>query len=315
MTRRSIALALAAALWLVPAAAFAQETDPEPPAAEEPTAVDVLGAFVDEVTALLSGEEADGDTATDGSGAGESDGESTSFVDAVRTVLGGVFDELYIDFVASRAGVDLSAESDVAALEEDPEGEGDEEASDDDGVHGEIVSTVAHCAPRGSIGALIEGATNHGRYVTAAAHGDTVELYVPTLTEGAEGEAPTVEPATDPTAFDLTTVEDADALCDALDVIYRARLLELELSWDDVEGARDARDLAKQTCQLERQRARSGDADAQDAKDACRDARDQAKEVHAQEREDRKAEKAAEREERKQERAAARAERGGSKGD
>lgn len=107
--------------------------------------------------------------------------------------------------------------------EEDDEGEQETAAeleeveqeleTDEDETHGEIVSTVAHCAPRGKI--LQGTGLNHGTYVSAVAGGDTV--VVPAVIEGEidveGGEEFTVE-----------TVEDAEALCEALE----AFVLDLE---------------------------------------------------------------------------------------
>jgi hypothetical protein len=80
---------------------------------------------------------------------------------------------------------------------ESPEAEKSEAA--DGGDHGLIVSTVAKCAPHGKDERLaVEGAPgNHGAYVNAAAHGDSVTTPWGT--------------------FDLSTKAGADALCAALD--------------------------------------------------------------------------------------------------
>lgn len=74
----------------------------------------------------------------------------------------------------------------------------DSEESEEDGAHGTLVSTVAKCAPKGKDRLLdVEGApANHGGYVRAAAHGDTL-----TTPWG---------------AFDLSTQAGADALCAAV---------------------------------------------------------------------------------------------------
>jgi hypothetical protein len=74
----------------------------------------------------------------------------------------------------------------------------------DAAAHGRLVSTVAHCAPHGKDPLLaVEGApANHGAYVTAAAHGDS--LTTPWGT------------------FDLSGQAGADALCAALDAARAA---------------------------------------------------------------------------------------------
>ena len=218
---------------------------------------------------------------------------------------------------------DALAEMEEVAAEA-PEDEEADEAEDGDGADGEAVSTVAQCAPRGGFGALVEGMANHGEYVTAAAHGETVTLAVPSI-EDVEGTATLGETTT--TEFDLSTVEGAEALCDALDVVYRARLLQLDVEWEDVDSSREARVLAREQCKLERLRARNGAEDV-DADAVCAELRDRVKGEHEDERaeragarDDAKAERAAERAERaaareqaKQARAEAKAERAGGAG-
>ena len=75
------------------------------------------------------------------------------------------------------------------------------ETEAEDGEHGKVVSTVAKCAPHGK-DPLFETAgeelRNHGAFVKAAAHGDT--LTTPWGT------------------FDLSTQAGADALCAAIDL-------------------------------------------------------------------------------------------------
>jgi hypothetical protein len=86
---------------------------------------------------------------------------------------------------------------------EAPETEAPETEAPEDG-HGEVVSTVAHCAPKGKDPLLdVEGApANHGGYVRAAAHGES--LTTPWGT------------------FDLSGQGGADALCTALDAARAA---------------------------------------------------------------------------------------------
>ena len=157
-----------------------------------------------------------------------------------------VLADLMASFVFSRMEADALAEMEELADAADAPEEGEEadEAEDGDGADGEAVSTVAQCAPRGSFGALVEGMANHGEYVTAAAHGETVALTVPTIEVAEDGSATLVEPAEGEdlptTDFDLSTVEGAEALCDALDVVYQARLLELDVQWEDVDGSRES---------------------------------------------------------------------------
>lgn len=76
--------------------------------------------------------------------------------------------------------------------------EAEETEGPEDGAHGKLVSTVATCAPKGKDPLLaVEGAPgNHGGYVRAAAHGETL-----TTPWG---------------AFDLSTQAGADELCAAV---------------------------------------------------------------------------------------------------
>jgi hypothetical protein len=84
-----------------------------------------------------------------------------------------------------------------AATSAAPESEAPEAPEADD-AHGTLVSTVAHCAPHGKDPLLAVAGTpaNHGAYVRAAAHGDS--LTTPWGT------------------FDLSGQAGADALCTAL---------------------------------------------------------------------------------------------------
>lgn len=309
LLRRLLIATTVLALGLTPVAAFAQEGEAEPTPEVESTPLEQLSeAVVDWAEALLLGRESVEDVEGEDE---EATAEFDALVDSLEVVLADVFATLHFSQVEAEA------------LEEAEElEEGDEEES----AHGEAVSTVAQCAPRGSFGGLVEGMRNHGEYVTAAAHGETVDLVVPTIADGPDG--PVVEaPVEDgePTSFDLATVEGATALCDALDVIYQARLLQLEVAWEDVDAARDARVIAREQCRLERLRT---DVDADEAKEACAELRarvreqheadraeraeerDAAKAARAEEREARRAEKDAEREERRAARDEAKAERG-----
>lgn len=90
---------------------------------------------------------------------------------------------------------DGDVESEDTGEGDDPEDtDGTEEADDD--AHGEIVSAVAACAPRGQ--ERVDGfdLPNHGAYVSAAAKGETLEV----------GDG-----------YDLSTLEGATALCEDLD--------------------------------------------------------------------------------------------------
>lgn len=313
MKRRLLALGTALALVASPAtAAFAEEHE-DPPGDEEATPLEQLAeAIGDWAEALVTGRDAvEGDEVDEGT-----QDEFDTLVGALEEALTDLFANLYF------SEVEEQALEEVAELEELDEDEADE-------THGEAVSTVAQCAPRGTFKALVDGMANHGEYVTAAAHGETVGLTVPTIETGEDGEIAVSAPedGTEPTEFDLSTVEGAEALCDALDVVYQARLLQLEVEWEDVDGSRDARVLAREQCKIERLRSRNGGSEAdpnevcaelrqrvrdehQAERDAAREAREEAKAERAAERDERKAERAEVREQRKAERV----EQGGGKG-
>ncbi len=89
-------------------------------------------------------------------------------------------------------------ELDVEDLDEEEEVE-NEELEDAGTPKGLIVSTVARCAPVGpGFGGVFAGLANHGAFVVAAAHGN------PAFSYGDEG------------SYDLTKLDDANALCDAI---------------------------------------------------------------------------------------------------
>lgn len=92
--------------------------------------------------------------------------------------------------------------------------EDDEDAVEDD-AHGQVVSTVAQCAPRGWQ-AREAGLPNHGFFVSAAASGGEVEFE-------ADGETHTA---------DLSSQEGADTFCELADELLAA-------ADDDVEAAAD----------------------------------------------------------------------------
>ena len=298
MTRHLIAAVLTGLLVLAPTAAFAQE---EPPAetTEETSSWEALGEALNALLDTLTGarEELEG-IEEDEDASDEDRTEAEEAFEALVTALTDAVAEVFANVTF--------AVMEAEALET-------AEELEDEGANGEAVSTLARCAPRGSFGAVIEGAMNHGEYVTAAAHGETVELAVPTITvteptEGEEGETTyTVDPAEEATAFDLTTTEGAEDLCAALDVIYQARLLDLELAWEDVDVSKDARHLVREQCQIQRLRERNG-ADV-DAKEACAELRQKVRDMHAEERAEAKEARERARAEAKEAREAAKAER------
>ncbi|HEX9765215.1 MAG TPA: hypothetical protein VGA36_00525 [Nitriliruptorales bacterium] len=277
MKRHLLAAVLTGALVLAPTAAIAQEAEPE---TTETTVWEALGEVVGDLSdALLLGR-ADDSLGEDG---------LDDLVAQIEAVLSDIVAGIYFEAVAEAAVADVE----VADGEEG------------DGANGEAVSTLAQCAPRGSFKALVEGMGNHGEYVTAAAHGETVELNVPSVTV-TEGEETTyeVDPAEEPTAFDLTTTQGAQDLCAALDVVYQVRLLELELAWEDVDTHRDARVLIREQCQLQRLRVRNG-AEG-DANEYCAELRQRVKDLQAAERDAARADREAARDEAKADREAAR---------
>lgn len=310
MKRHLTAAILTGALALAPVAAFAQDAEPAEATAET-SALESLAAFLSEAAeALLAGP----DVAQD---ATEEDAEAAQVAfDALKRTIGellaGVAEGLYIESMEAE-GLAI-----VANLED--ETEDDDEGDEAGGANGEAVSTLAHCAPRGSFKDLLEGMATHGAYVTAAAHGETVGLNVPVLGEDEAGN-PVVTTEAEVTDFDLTTVEGAEDLCSALDVVYRARLLELELAWDEVDSTKDARVLAREACKIERLRSKTGSSDA-DAKAICAelkqrvaDLRDEQKAAAKADRDAAKADRHADRDARKAERDAARADKAAARAD
>jgi hypothetical protein len=95
-------------------------------------------------------------------------------------------------------------ESEAPESESPESPEPSESPEADDAGHGEVVATVAHCAPHGKDPLLdVAGAPgNHGAYVQVAAHGDSI--------------------ATPWGTFDLADQAGADALCAALDAARAA---------------------------------------------------------------------------------------------
>lgn len=306
MRRRLTAASLLLGLLLAPTTAASAEG---PPVTSETTdgaaASGPLTALAD-LLAQLAQALVDGRDATSGDDVHEDTTAAfEEFVASLETLLADLFSDVYFSAVAEEALADAEE-----TLEEPT-----------DGATGEAVSTVARCSPRGSFGDLVEGMAHHGEYVTAAAHGETVALNVPTIeADEATGAPGVVTEAGEPVEFDLSTVEGAEALCDALGVVYQARLLQLDVAWEDVDTTRDARRLAREQCRLERLRAR--DDGAGDAKEACAELRERVRDQHREERDARRADRDARRADRDAERTARageraerRAERAAGKGD
>ena len=112
------------------------------------------------------------------------------------------------------------------------ESETDESA--EEGNHGQIVSTVAQCAPKGKDPLLdMEGApANHGGYVRVAAHGDTL-----TLPWG---------------SYDLSTQAGADDLCASLDAARES------LAEEGAESTKGKKDKAGKGRQDKAKKAKNG---------------------------------------------------------
>lgn len=97
---------------------------------------------------------------------------------------------------------------------DDSEGDGGEDEADEG--HGELVSTVAGCAPRGRT-ARDAGLPNHGTFVRAAAQGTTVDFEV-------DGETHTA---------DFTTPEGAAAFCTLAEELLAAAQADEADTGDD----------------------------------------------------------------------------------
>ncbi|MFP5310553.1 MAG: hypothetical protein ACLGIR_13365 [Actinomycetes bacterium] len=203
-------------------------------------------------------------------------------------------ERLALEELAATLRDGLSAKATIAALEEEGEEEGaDAEA---EGPKGEIVSTVAKCAPRGKERGLVDGARNHGWWVSTAAKGGVVTLAVPQL--DTSGDSPVVAGTTD-VEFDLSTLEGAESLCAAIASIREADALLAEAVDEPTE---------KEQRRAEREERKADrDADREQRK-ADRDA---AKQQRAEERGAAKAGRG----DAKAGRGDAKAERGGSKAD
>ena len=108
---------------------------------------------------------------------------------------------------------------DVEALAEVDEDEDEVDTAAEDDAHGQVVSTVAQCAPSGRE-AREAGLPNHGFFVSAAARGEGIEF-------DGDGE---------PQTADLSSQEGADAFCELVDELLATA------SDDGVETAESADD-------------------------------------------------------------------------
>jgi hypothetical protein len=292
MLRRSLTVLLTALLVLAPATiALADTTAPEeqPGTATDAAAEPALTALADLVDAIVAALSVEGD-ATD---AVDPSTETAAVTDEERQVwtdlLDDVLEAIKVNSLATlgQALTDEGAGDDDGSLStDDVDGEDAAAAGNE---HGMIVSTVAHCAPRGAgMRGLFDAIVNHGALVSAAATGGSVTLAVPELAgEGADvavGDTSTV-------VHELTSVAAAEALCADLETIETAAAVQRELAADGTE-------------------ADATDADDRDAdREARRAEREAERDERSQERADRRAERETERAERRADRDQARAER------
>ena len=132
-------------------------------------------------------------------------------------------------------------ESDADEDDESDDIEAADEAEDDE-AHGELVSSVAECAPTGRT-ARDAGLPNHGFFVSAAARGESVEFEV-------DGEVLTA---------DLSTQEGADAFCTLATELLESD--DTDATGDD-EGTADATDGGDEVEPTEAEQDEGGRPDA-----------------------------------------------------
>jgi hypothetical protein len=301
MRRSPLPLLLAAALALGPAgSAVAAETtsadDPVATGTSGPTpALGLLAELVDAITAALAAD----DPAEDGEGDGAAAGATLD--DAARgalaELLDGILEGIKVQLlVATAEPLDDGGDAGVTA---DDEAEGDEAGAG--AGHGEIVSTVARCAPRGQgLSGLLDSVRTHGEIVRTAARGGSVTLEVPTL--AGSGTDVTLTGETTTVTHELGDVAAAEALCTDLATIAAAAALSQTLAADDVEDdgevaatddrdadrdeRREAREAAKQERAAERDAAKAARREARAARQAERAERAEARAAGATELDD-----------------------------
>jgi hypothetical protein len=269
-TSRWLAPLLAAALLAVPTAASAQEAEPVEPVEETTPTIDpadVLAGWLSairEVVGVLTVAPSEGEDGDD-TGDAELTDEQRAALEELAAMLR--------DGISARATI-LRLEEETEDGTEEEQTEGDEDA-DEAGSKGEIVSTVARCAPRGRDGELVDGARNHGWWVSTTARGGTVTLAVPQV--DTSGETPVVGETVD-VAFDLSTLEGAEALCAAIATIREADALLAELG-EQEPTAKEQRAAEREERKAERAEERA----------ESKAERDRAKAERAEERAERKA--------------------------
>jgi len=206
LKRLTVALA-ALAIGLLPLTT-AMADEHEPPAAE-PTLSEVVAAAV---AAYLVGLDLSPGVAAE---------IGATLGDLVQALADAAADEVAEPVVFEDDDEEGDEEQEAAAEFEEQL----EEESVEDDTHGEVVSMVAQCAPRGK---LLKGTgVNHGTFVSAVASGNPV--VVPAVVEGEVDLEGGEE-------FTVQTVEDAEWLCEALEA-FADDLTAAQSSDDEVDAA------------------------------------------------------------------------------
>lgn len=271
--KAALAAVVAAVTALAPAGvALAQEVGDgaEPPTdttetVDDGTADDVDGDVADESAFALFSVVVDALAAAmdAGSEAAEADDPTTDEDDA--EVLAEVLAAMMVAFSAEFSDGDADDGENIHDADDGEDVDGTEAVveEEDDDAHGELVSMVAQCAPNGQdANGLIDGVHSHGAIVSAAARGALVTVDVPVLSEDADGE-PVVEEG-EAVAFDLTVMTDAEAFCDALDVLVEARHLLAEIDDGDDGSGRGSGRAKGRTGDTEQARAEGAGGDFAD---------------------------------------------------
>ncbi len=159
---------------------------------------------------VTTGEVAQG--AEDAEDTGLEGADAVTLREALAAFLASLIVEVQVEAALEDAGLAVGDDAALLALDTALTGEADAVdavAAD----HGEVVRTVAACAPRGKVAkGLVPGVKNHGQLVRLAAHGETVRVAGVDPASGEEVEA----------AFDLATLEGAASFCGLLDLVVAA---------------------------------------------------------------------------------------------
>ncbi len=173
--------------------------------------------------------------------------------------------------VEDNASEDELLDEDVDASDDDASDDEDEDELDTEELeerHGAIVSTVAHCSPRGRT-AKDGGWPNHGTFVSAAANGLPLEV---TVTDPTTGEPTTI-------SADLSTLAGAEAMCAAI-AEHQAAVAASDVEGDTKADAKAEKQAQKQAAKDAKKAAKDGssdDADEQDEAESNEDESDDAK--------------------------------------